>query len=314
MPSVVKRTTKGVINHTFRQFIWESRAFLQFNGSAEVGARVDGELSELLLNSEDLVELGKTLRSGGSTGLDLTSSETNSNVGNGDILSLTGSVRDHDTPASGVGVLGSLDRLGEGTDLVDLEEKGVASLELDSLLDAKRVGDSQVITDNLDILGLVEVAPGLPVVLSEGVLDGDNGVLGGEIRVESGELLVGDPLGGVAVGVLEVKIVLLLLDLVELAGGNVHGDLHLASVANLLNGIGDEVKSLLSGLDIGSDTTLVTDVAGGLAISLLGEALEGLVDLSTLSEGLSEGGSITVDGSVYASDRVNTALLTWGQS
>lgn len=53
---------------------------------------------------------------------------------------------DHDTPAVGVGVLGGLDRLGERTDLVDLEEEGVARLELNGLLDTEGVGDSQVVT------------------------------------------------------------------------------------------------------------------------------------------------------------------------
>lgn len=52
----------------------------------------------------------------------------------------------HDTPVVGIGVLGGLDGLGESTDLVDLKEKGVARLELNGLLDAERVGDSQVIT------------------------------------------------------------------------------------------------------------------------------------------------------------------------
>lgn len=65
----------------------------------------------------------------------------------------------------------------------------------------------------------------------------------------------------------------------------------LAGVASLLNGLGDEVKSLLCGLDIGSNTTLVTDVTGGLAILLLGQSLELVVDLSTLAETLREGGS-----------------------
>ncbi|KAI6754374.1 hypothetical protein HG530_012888 [Fusarium avenaceum] len=243
---------------------------------AEVSTRVDGLVTKLLLNSEDLVELGKTLRSGRGTGLDLTSTETDSDVSNGDILSLTGSVRDHDTPAVGVRVLGGLDGLGQSTNLVDLEEEGVARLELNGLLDAERVGDSQIVTNNLDVLGLGEVAPGLPVVLSEGVLDGNDGVLLAELGVEAGKLL----------------IVLLLLDLVELAGSNIHGDLHLASVANLLDGIGDKLESLLGSLDIGSDTTLVTDVAGGLAVSLLGQTLQGLVNLRTLAESLSESRSI----------------------
>lgn len=111
---------------------------------------------------------------------------------------------DHDTPVVGVRVLGSLDGLGEGTDLVDLEQKSIARLELNSLLDTQGVGNGQVITvreeasldiasteicapwqeghlpNNLEVRGLVEVAPGLPVVLSEGVLNADNRILGSQ--------------------------------------------------------------------------------------------------------------------------------------
>jgi len=204
-------------------------------------------------------------------------------------------VGDHDAPVVGVGVLSSLDGLSESTDLVNLEQEGVARLELNGLLNAQGVGDSQVITNDLEVGGLVEVAPGLPVVLSEGVLDGDNGVLLGQGLVHVGELLVGDPLGGVAVGVLEVKVVLLDIGLVELTGGNVHGDGNLAGVTGFGDGLGDQVQSLLGGLNIGGDTTLVTDVTGGLTVLLLGESLELLVDLSTLAETLGEGGSSAVD-------------------
>jgi hypothetical protein len=287
---------------------------LQVNRLAEVLTRVDSLVTELLLNAEDLVELGETLRSGRSTGLDLTSTETDSNVGDGDILGLTGSVRDHDTPTVGVRVLGSLDGLGQSTNLVDLEKESVARLELNSLLDAEGVGDSQVITDDLDVLGLGEVAPSLPVVLSEGVLNGNDGVLLAELRVQAGELLVGDPLGRIGLGVLEVEIVLLLGLLVELARGNIHGNLHLTGVAGLLDGIGDELKSLLGSLDIRGNTTLVTDVAGGLAVSLLGQTLKSLVDLSTLAESLSERRSVTVIKSVMYSRDWRTQSRTWGQS
>lgn len=204
---------------------------------------------------------------------------------------------DHDAPAIGVGVLGSLDGLGEGTDLVDLEQESVGRLELNGLLNAQRVGDGQVITDNLarGALGLVEVAPGLPVVLGEGVLDRDNGVLLGKVTVHGGELLVGNPLGGVAIGVLEVEVVLLGVLLVELAGGNVHGDADLASVASLLDGVGNELEGLLGSLDIGSDTTLVTNVASRLAVLLLGQSLELVVDLGTLAHGVGERGGLGGD-------------------
>jgi hypothetical protein len=269
------------------------KSSLHVDGRAELVTSVDGLVTELLLDTEDLVELGKTLGTGRSTGLDLAGTETDNDVSDGDIFGLAGTVGDHDTPASGEGVLRGVDGLGDGTDLVDLEEEGVASLGLDGLLDELGVGDGKVITDDLEVRarGLVEVAPGLPVVLGEGVLDGDDGVLGSELLVLVGKLLVGDPLGLIGVGVLEVKVVLLLVGLVELRGGNVHGDLDLASVAGLLNGVGDEVKSLLSGLNIGSNTALVTDVAGRLTVPLLGEGLQLLVHLSTLAHGLGEGGS-----------------------
>jgi len=103
------------------------------------------------------------------------------------------------------------------------------------------------------------------------------------------ELLVGDPLAWVAVWVLEVQIVLLDILLVELAGSNIHSNVDLASVTSLLNGLGDELKSLLSSLNIWCDTTLVSDVASGLSVLLLCKTLEDLVNLSTLAKGLSEG-------------------------
>jgi hypothetical protein len=56
-------------------------------------------------------------------------------------------VRNHDAPSGTEGVFGSLDRLSDGTDLVDLEQKCVTRLELNGLLDELGVGDSQVVTD-----------------------------------------------------------------------------------------------------------------------------------------------------------------------
>jgi len=52
-------------------------AFLQVDGSSEVLAGIDGLVTKLLLDSQNLVELCKTLRSCWGTGLDLSSSETN---------------------------------------------------------------------------------------------------------------------------------------------------------------------------------------------------------------------------------------------
>lgn len=163
----------------------------------ELLSGIDRVVSQFFLDTEDLVELGQTLGAGRRTGLDLSGSQTHNDVGNGHILGLTGAVGHHNTPVGGVGVLGRLDRLGQGTDLVDLEEQSIARLQFNGLLDADRVGDGQVITtsrqlrlllgihsiyipNNLEVGGLVEVAPCFPVVFRERIFNTDDGVLAGQ--------------------------------------------------------------------------------------------------------------------------------------
>ena len=106
---------------------------------------------------------------------------------------------------SRVGFCGNLrlDGLGDGTNLVNLEQETVAGLLLDGGLDSERVGDSEIVTNDLDAGRLVQVGPSLPVVLVEGVLDGDNVVLLDVALVDVTELLSGEPLGLVGVGVLD---------------------------------------------------------------------------------------------------------------
>jgi hypothetical protein len=113
----------------------------------ELLTSVDSLITQLLRDAEDLVQLSKTLRTGWGTSLDLASTETNRDVSDGNIFSLSGSVRDHDAPSSGVRVVGGLNRLGESSDLVDLKEESVARLLLNGTLDADWVGDGKIITE-----------------------------------------------------------------------------------------------------------------------------------------------------------------------
>lgn len=220
---------------------------------------------------------------------DLPGAEANGKVGDEGRLSLTRAVRGHDTPAVGLRELDSLDRLGDGADLVDLEEEGVAGLLLNGGLDAERVSDKEVVTNDLDLGGLVVSGPGVKVVLLEGVLDGADVVLLAVRVVEVTKLLASEVLGGVRVGVLEVKVVLAVL--VELGRGNVKTNLDLASVAGSLDGLGEELESLLGTRDVRSEATLVTDVDGVNAVLLDDDLLEDVVGLGTDLHGLSESGS-----------------------
>ena len=151
-----------------------------------------------------------------------------------------------------------LDGLRDGSDLVDLKQETVASLLLDGSFDAEGVGDSKIVTDDLDATFFGEVSPSLPIVLVEGILDGDDGILLNVADVEVGELDASEPLRGVRVGVLEVEVVLSIL--VKLGGGNVESDLDLSLIAGFLDGLAEELKGLVCTRHVGGESTLITDV------------------------------------------------------
>lgn len=286
------------------------KASLDGSRLAELSASEDSLVTKLLLDAEDLVELGETLRTGGSTSLDLARAKTDGQVSNEGVLSLTGTVGNHNTPASTVSKVGSVNRLSDRANLVDLEEKSVGSLDINGLSDETLVSDSQIITDNLDVgsLSVVKVLPGIPVVLSEGVLKRDDGVLLDELTVVSSELLVRESLRLVGVRVLEVKVVLAVL--VELGGSSINGNADLARVTGSVNGSDNKVKSLLSGVDIRGDTTLVTNVTGTRTVLLLGKLLENVVDLGTSTESISEGGEVDGSNHELLDGKVATSVLT----
>ena len=84
----------------------------------------------------------------------------------------------------------------------DLEEQSIAGLLLNGSLDSHRVGDGQIITDNLDLGLLGQSGPSLPVVLVKGVLDRADIVLLSERVEHVGELNSSDGFALVRVGVL----------------------------------------------------------------------------------------------------------------
>jgi hypothetical protein len=81
-----------------------------------------------------------------------------------------------------------------------------------------------------------------------------------QFEVVVGELLAGDPLGLIRLGVLEVQIVLAVL--VELGGSDVESDLDFAFVSGSLDGLLEEIERLLGARDVWCETTLVTNVSG----------------------------------------------------
>ena len=84
------------------------------------------------------------------------------------------------------------------------------------------------------------------------------------------------------------KIVLVDVGLPEFRSGNIHGDANLASVASGFDGSDNEVEGVRVDENVGSESTLVTDVGGVLAELLLGQRLEVVVRFGTHSHRFGE--------------------------
>ena len=89
--------------------------------------------AELLLDLEQAVVLGNTLATSRSTGLDLAGVLCHSQVGDGGVRGLAGTVGNHGGEAVLGGQLDGVEGLGDGTDLVQLDQQGVGGAELDAL-------------------------------------------------------------------------------------------------------------------------------------------------------------------------------------
>ena len=78
-----------------------------------------------------------------------------------------------------MGKLDCLKGLGYGTDLVELDQDGVGSAQVDALLQSLDIGNEQVITYQLysaaQLLG--HLYPAFPVFFIQAIFDGDNGIL-----------------------------------------------------------------------------------------------------------------------------------------
>src|SRR3546814_1966165 len=97
-------------------------------------------------------------------------------VGDGGVLGLAGAVRHHRRVGGGVRHLHRLQGLAEGADLVHLDQDGVGDALADALGEALRVGDEDVVADELHLAAeaLGERRPAVPIVLAHAVLDGED--------------------------------------------------------------------------------------------------------------------------------------------
>src|SRR5579872_4905191 len=108
--------------------------------------------AELLLDADELVVLGEAVGARQRAGLDLSAIGADRQIGDGCVLGFARAVR-HD-----LGVIGAtrqrhgFERLAKRTNLVDLDQDGVADVLLDAVGQALWVGDEEIVADQLDLL------------------------------------------------------------------------------------------------------------------------------------------------------------------
>ncbi len=174
-----------------------------------------------------------------------------------------------------------IQRLGQGADLVDLDEQGVSGLLCDAPGKPRRVGDEQVVTNELHSIteACCELHPSAPVVLGERILDRHDRVGGDQLGVVVAELLGGtrgalEPVGAVRE---------------ELGRSHVEskGDVLPGPEPRLVDGLHEQVERGPVGRQVRGETALVTD--GGGQPRCLEHAFEGVVRLSAPPQCLGKG-------------------------
>ena len=205
----------------------------------------DSRVAQLLLDAQKLIVLRDALAASRRTSLDLTRVRRDHEVGDRGVLGLTRTVRQHGGVARALREADRIERLGERSDLVDLDEQRVGDAALDAVGETGRVRDEQVVADELDLRAesVGEELPVVPVVLSQRVLDRD------DREVVDQALVVLDQLG--AAPVLVVEAVDAVLE--ELGGCDVEAqrDVGARREAGLLDRLDEEVETLAVAGQIG---------------------------------------------------------------
>src|ERR1035437_9614640 len=147
---------------------------------------------------------------------------------------------DHGSVTGVVGHANGIQRFGERTYLVELDQDRVGYTHFDAFLQKRRVGHKNVVADELNFsaqfIGLM--LPAGPVGFGHAVLDADNRVFLNEPLIELNHLL-GGAFGLVAL----LEHVALFGGVIKLACGRIERNAHIFAglVAGLGNGLDDDI-------------------------------------------------------------------------
>ena len=192
---------------------------------------IHGLISKLLLDSKNLIVLSESIGSAWSSTLDLSSSKTADEISNEVVFCLSTSVGHNDSPSGSLRHVGCLNTLGDGTNLVHFEQKGIAKLLVDTGLHSCWVSDQEIVSHNLDLvaheLGHFDVS--LEIILIEWIFDGNKWVLISKVLVEFNSLILGKD--SIVLSGLLTEVIGLVLWIEELGGSNIKTNINFTSMS-----------------------------------------------------------------------------------
>src|SRR6516225_8995097 len=229
-------------------------------------SRVFGLLAQFLLDPQQLIVFRGAVGARQRAGFDLAAVGRHRKVGNGRVLGFAGAMR-HD------GGIARLERefyggkgLGQGADLVDLDQDGIGAAVFDTVGQPLYVGDEEIVADQLafaaDHVG--QLFPAVHIVFRHTVLDRDDRLARDEIGEVSGLL-------GTRAGlVLAAGNVIAVFE--ERGRGAVQRQHHVRSslVAGLADRVHDKLERGIRGRKVRRKAPLVADigvVAGPLQLA-----------------------------------------------
>ena len=156
--------------------------------------------------------------------------------------------------------LDGFQRLGHGTDLIELDQNRIAAAKLNSLLQPLRIGHKQIVSHQLHSVSQLrsQLLPAFPVLFIQRILDGNDGIFIHQL------LPVFDQLLRCKSGSRLWKHIFALFLTLPLAGSRVHGDHKILSrlIPRLLHRLQNVLNGFLITGEIRCKASLVTDRGG----------------------------------------------------
>ena len=208
---------------------------------------------QLSLDAQQSIVLGDAVGTTQGASLDLPGRGSHRQVGNGGIFGFAGAMGNDcgiaGLPGHGDGIQG----LAESADLVELNENGIGDTLLDTLGQDFRVGNKQVVPDQLQLVTefFGQHLPTIPVTLVHAVFDADNGMAACQVRQVIGELtaIVLLALTGEIVDAIPVKL--------RCGAIQGQGDVGAQFVTRAAHRLGDDLQGCLVGGQVGGETALI---------------------------------------------------------